>query len=565
MSDASRLAQLRRDAAASFRAGRFVEAERLIGAALALAPDAPDLLANRGSALAALKRYDEALHAFDRALGADPDFVAARANRATLLFEQKRFPEAASEFDRVLATDPERPYALGNFVLSRLHCCDWTTLAADTARLMACLHEGKRVVPPALSVTLLTSPVDQRIAAEIVARDKAPAGPPLWHGEAFPHNRIRVAYLSSDFHAHATAVLAAGLFEAHDRSRFETFAFSWGPDDGSPMRARLTAAFEHFVDVAALSDFEAAVLIREHEIDIAVDLKGYTSDARPGILARRPAPIQVNYLGFPSTMGAPFIDYIVADRVLVPQESARFYSERILRLPNSYQPNDLKRPHPGPAPTRADERLPGDAFVFCCFNAAFKILPAMFDVWMRVLAQTPGSVLWLLADDVAATTNLKQEAVARGVAPDRLIFARRVSLDKHLARHRLADLFLDTFPYNAHTTASDALWAGLPLVTCMGETFASRVAASVLHAVGLPELVTHSLHDYEALALSLATDSTRHKAIRNKLASVGASPLYDTARTTRDLEWAYAEMVARRRRGAPPSDIDIPIAAPDPG
>ena len=330
-------------------------------------------------------------------------------------------------------------------------------------------------------------------------------------GERYRHDRIRVAYLSADYHSHATSQLAAGLFDTHDKNRFETVAISFGPDDTSAMRGRLMRAFDRFIDVRDKSDGAAAALIREMEIDIAVDLKGFTQDGRPGILALRPAPVQVNYLGHPGTMGARYIDYLIADRRIVPDGHERHYSEKIVYLPDSYQANDRKRRIAERTPTRADEGLPETGFVFCSFNGSFKITPELFDIWMRLLKAVEGSVLWLLDDNPAAVRNLKREAEARGVSTQRLIFAPRRPVEEHLARHRLADLFLDTLPCNAHTTASDALWAGLPVLTCTGDTFAGRVAASLLSAVGLPELITDSLPSYEALAMKLARDPRRYR------------------------------------------------------
>jgi predicted O-linked N-acetylglucosamine transferase (SPINDLY family) len=380
----------------------------------------------------------------------------------------------------------------------------------------------------------------------------------MWHGEAYAHDRIRIAYLSADFHSHATAALMAGVFESHDRTRFQTVAISFGPDDRSEMRARLMPAFERFVDVREKSDPEIATTLRQMEIDIAIDLKGYTQDSRPGILAHRPVPIQAGYLGFPGTMGADYIDYIIADAVVIPPEHESFYTEKVVRLPDTYQGNDSKRRIAERTPTRAEAGLPETGFVFCCFNNNFKILPDMFAIWMRLLACVEGSVLWLIEDNAAAARNLKREAVARGIAADRLVFAPRVNLDVHLARHRLGDLFLDTLPYNAHTSASDALWAGLPVLTCLGTGFAGRVAASLLQAVGMPELVTQSLEAYESLALKLARDSGALDALKAKLArNRMTQPLFDTTRFTRNLEAAYLAMWERHRSGLPPAGFAV--------
>jgi predicted O-linked N-acetylglucosamine transferase (SPINDLY family) len=398
------------------------------------------------------------------------------------------------------------------------------------------------------------------MCAERYIADRHPPAPvPLWRGERYRHDRIRVAYLSADFHDHATAHLAAGLFEHHDRARFETFAVSFGPDDRSAMRQRLERAFGRFIDVRGKTDQAIAELVRRHEIDIAVDLKGVTLGARPGVLARRPAPLQVNYLGYPGTMGAPYIDYLIADAFVVPPDGEGAYSEKVVRLPDCYQINDATRPVAQAPPSRAQAGLPPDAFVFCCFNNNYKITPDLFDVWMRLLRAVEGSVLWLLEGNAHAPGNLRREAQARGVAADRLVFAPRLAdLDAHLARHRLADLFLDTHYCNAHTTASDALWAGLPLLTCAGATFASRVAGSLLHAVGLPELVTHSLADYEALALTLARDEILLADVRDRLARNRLTvPLFDTARTTRAIEQAFTAMWERHKGNEPPKGFTV--------
>jgi predicted O-linked N-acetylglucosamine transferase (SPINDLY family) len=372
-----------------------------------------------------------------------------------------------------------------------------------------------------------------------------------------------VAYLSADYHSHATAYLAAGLFEAHDQSRFEAIAISFGPDDSSEMRQRLTRAFDRFIDVRDKSDHAVAALLREMEIDIAVDLKGFTQDARPGILAHRPAPVRVNYLGHPGTMGARYIDYLIADRRIVPEGHERHYAEKIVCLPDSYQANDRKRRIAERMPARVDEGLPDTGFVFCSFNGSFKITPEVFDIWVRLLKAADGSVLWLLDDNAAAVRNLKREAEARGVSAQRLVFAPRRPLDEHLARHRLADLFLDTLPCNAHTTASDALWAGLPLLTCAGNTFAGRVAASLLFAVGLPELITDSLPSYEALAMNLARDPAALAALKAKLvAQRNTAPLFDTERFARHLESAYVTMWERAQRRMPAESFSVAAAQP---
>ena len=368
---------------------------------------------------------------------------------------------------------------------------------------------------------------------------------------------MRIGYLSSDFHDHATAYLIAELIERHDRDRFEIHGYSYGADPGGDMRARLVSAFDRFSDIDALSHRDAAARIRADDIDILVDLKGHTYRARPKILAFRPAPVQVNYLGFPGTMGAPFIDYIVADNFIVPRDRQMLFAEKLAYLPDCYQPNDTRR-EIAAAPSRAECGLPAQGFVFCGFNNSFKITPAFFAIWMRLLQQVPGSVLWLLESNALVRRNLSAAAFAADVDPARLVFAPILKHRDHLARHRHADLFLDTLPCNAHTTASDALWAGLPVLTCAGETFAGRVAGSIVRAVGLAELVASSPRDYEALALALARDPARLDDIRSRLDAGRASlPLFDMAKHTRDLEALYTRMDENWRSSRPAAPITL--------
>jgi len=558
---ANRLQSLRDAATDRYRRGDFEAAERFVIEALKLDPQSPDLWSNRGTLQAASRRPEDALVSFNRAVQLRPDFLTGIGNRAHILFELQRYAEAIPDYEKLLAADPNHPYSRGTLMYCRLQCCDWNRVDEERDFIQRALRAGHRVLPPVL-LAMMPSPADQLLASQILSRDKVPLAPPLWRGERYRHQRIRVAYVSADFHAHATAVLTAGMFESHDRTRFETIAVSFGRDDGSPLRARLKRAFDRFIDVRVKKEDEIARLMRELEIDIAVDLKGYTSEARPAVFAHRPAPIQVNFLGFPGTMGANFIDYLVADRIMIGTQDEQHYSEKIVRLPDTYQPNDRTREVPDRVPTRAEAGLPEKGFVFCCFNNSYKILPPFFDVWMRLLKGAEGSVLWLLADNPTAVANLRREAQSRGVDQNRLIFAPRTRLPEHLARQRLADLFLDTLPYNAHTTCSDALWVGLPVLACMGESFASRVAASLLNAVGLPELVAQTLADYEEFALKLARDAAALSALKTKLASnLETAPLFDIARFTRHLEAAYTEMHDRQQRVLPPASFAVAPSA----
>jgi predicted O-linked N-acetylglucosamine transferase (SPINDLY family) len=381
----------------------------------------------------------------------------------------------------------------------------------------------------------------QRRCAENYVRQTVSAHASPARGTRHRHDRIRLAYLSADFHQHPTAQLMAELFERHDRTRFEVTGIAFGPDDGSEMRARVRRSFDGFEDVRGKSDAEVAAMLKARETDIAVDLNGHTAGARPGIFACRPAPVQVNYLVYPGTVGADFIDYVLADATVLPADQQIFFREKIVHLPDCYQANDATRFVP-PAPMRAEAGLSDDAIVFCCFNNSWKITAPIFDIWMRLLGKVGNGVLWLL--DGPHASNLRKEAGARGIDPGRLIFAPMLPPDRHLARHRLADLFLDTLPYNAHTSCSDALWAGVPVITCYGKSFPGRVAASLLKAIGLPELVTRRLEDYEALAQELALNPSLLKATREKLARNRlTTPLYDSDRFRRNIEAAYEAML----------------------
>jgi len=543
-----------------FLLGRYDESLHAYERGLTLNPKDAEGWFNRGLALIQLARRGEALHAFDRAVAVNPAHTAARENRANLNFVLERFEEAGADYEVLSRAENSAAWLKGYITICRLHCCDWRGLAQNLQSISADLRTGLFVIDPTGNALISTSAAEQLESARVWIREKFPDAPlSMWRLERYRHDRIRVAYLSADFRAHATAFLMAGVFERHDRTRFETIAISFGADDKSPMRARLMAAFDRFIDVRSKSDVEVAYLLCELEVDIVVDLKGFTAEGRPGILALRPAPVQAQYLGFPGTMGAPYVDYILADRFVLPEEHVPFYTEKPVYLPDSYQGNDRARRVADRVPSRAECGLPERDFVFCCFNNNHKILPDIFDIWMRLLREVEGSVLWLLQDNRAVVSNLKREAEARGVKGTRLIFAQRTDPPAHLARQRLADLFLDTLPYNAHTTASDALWVGLPLVTCIGTTFAGRVAASLLNATGLPELVTSSLGDYEALALKLAREPAELAAVKDKLArSRDRCPLFDTERMTRSLEAAYEAMWARAQRDEAPAAITIP-------
>jgi predicted O-linked N-acetylglucosamine transferase (SPINDLY family) len=535
--------------------GKEADGLAAFAAAARLEPGHAEANNNAGSALRALGRPQEALPYLDRALAANPGLADAHRNRGLVLHALRRYDEAAESFRRVLELAPQTPYALSSLVWAELFACDWRELPRHVAALRQSVREGRVAAAPFTVVAVPSSPAEQLQCAQLHVRETTPPAAPVQRRSAKPGRRIRLAYLSADFHDHATAWLAARLFELHDRKQFEITAVSYGPDDGSPTRARLERAFDRFIDVRAMSDAQVA---RELEADIAVDLKGLTADTRMGILAYRPAPVQVTYLGYPGTSGAPYIDYVLADRVVVPRADEQFYTEKVVCLPDCYQVNDATTPVPERTPSRRESGLPDQGFVFCCFNNTYKLMPEMFDIWMRLLARVPGSVLWLLEPTAAAKANLQASARQRGMDAARLVFAPRIARAEHLARHRLADLFLDTLPYNAHTTASDALWAGLPVLTCPGAAFAGRVGASVLKAVGLPQLITSTLADYEALATKLAGDPAALGAIRRTLAANRlACPLFDSARFCRGVEAAYRRMWEIHLRGEPPRPFEV--------
>ena len=526
--------------------------------ALALRPDYADAWTFRGIALRDLGQNELALASLDRAVALRPDHADALIQRGEVLRGLRRHEEAEEAFTRALACAPGTKFLPGQRLHERMQCCDWRDHDAQVAALVAGVRAGECTATPFTFLAVSDAAADQLRCARIFGREKYGLLDPVPASALrYAHDRIRLAYLSADFHEHATAYLMAELFERHDSSRFELTALSFGPDGAGPMRRRLEQAFTRFIDIRGLPDDEVAQRVRGLEIDIAIDLKGYTQGCRPRILMHRPAPIQVNYLGYPGTMGAAHIDYIIADSVIIPADRQDGCSEAVVYLPDSYQPNDRQRPI-AETPTRAEAGLPETGFVFCSFNNNYKITPGIFDIWMRLLRRVEGSVLWLLAGNSASIRNLRREAEARGVAPGRLVFAPRASLPEHLARHRLADLLLDTVPCNAHTSASDALWAGLPVLTCPGEAFASRVAASLLHAIGLPELVAPTLDAYEALALTLAQDPGRLAALKAKLArQIDTAPLFDTARFCRYLEAAYEAMLRRHQQGLPPAGFGV--------
>ncbi len=540
------------------RLTQLPEATACFRKAIALKDDYAEAYNNLGNALRDSGELGDALDAYTHALRLRPAYADALTNLAGAFADLRRRDEAIACYKRALEIDPNHATARAEKLHQQAHICDWDGIAADAA-LIADLGVVGEPVSPFAMLPLEDAPDRHRIRSERAVQKKylrAPM-PPRQPPPTRP-DRLRIGYFSGDFFDHATMHLMAKLFEKHDRGRFSLHAFSYGPQTGDAMRARAEAAFDCFHDVRGQSDEAIAKLVGGEGIDIAVDLKGHTTDGRLGVLAHRPAPVQMSYIGYPGTIGAPFIDYIVADATAIPSAHRKHYSESIVFLPHSYQVNDDGRVISDRAVTRAAAALPESGFVFCCFNNTFKITPAEFDIWMRLLDKVDGSVLWLLEANPWAGENLRTQALRRGVDPSRIVFAPRAPVCEHLARHRCADLFLDTFNYNAHTTGSDALWAGLPLVTRAGAGFAARVGASLLNAVGLPELVTTNATDYEALALELAMNCDKLAGLRAKLAASRLSaPLFDTDHFARCLEQAFEQVYARYLNNEAPTDIVI--------
>ena len=572
---------------------RYEESSRDFQHAVALKPGYADAYYNQGNLLHELKRFDDALASFDHAIRIKPSYAQAHFGRGNVFHETRQFDRALECYELAIAHQPNYAEAYNNASMvlidqrqwavaidvgsnalalkpgydflrgilqhAKMNICDWDQHAESVAEIAVRIDAGEKTSSPFGLLGLLDNPAIQQRCAATYTETKFPESKFLGEiPKRSKASRIRVGYYSTEFYNHATAYLMAEFFELHDKNQFELIAFSIGRNKQDEMRARLMASFDQFLDVSTKTDFEIAQLSRELHIDIAVDLKGYTADRRTGIFAYRAAPVQVSYLGYPGTMGADYIDYIIADHTVIPATASQYYTEKIVYLPDSYQVNDRKRSISEKIFTRQELGLPEHGFVFCCFNKSYKITPAIFDVWMRILQATTNSVLWLFEGDASAKHNLQQAAQQRGINSDRLIFAQEMPLPEHLARHRLADLFLDTLPYNAHTTASDALWAGLPVLTLMGSSFASRVSASLLVAIDLPELITTTPAQYEALALELGRNPAKLKTLKQKLSdNKHTTPLFDTPRITRQIEVAYQQMMTSYWDDVAPASIVV--------
>ena len=534
------LTALSHHAGALMAAQRFDEALAAYDRLLARDPRAFDGLYNRGVILSQKSAFEEALPSLDLALLQQPGMAALHYNRGVTLAGLNRNSEAMAAYNQALALDPGYSPARTNRTLVALTLCDWDWIQQITP------EQAFETAPPLALLGLFPDKALQLRCAAAVSRVLVPKPlPPLWRGETYRHDRIRLAYVSADFREHAVAFQLAPIVDRHDRTRFQVIGISIGPSDDSTIRQRLKKSFDRFHDFAALANEGIAQRLKDMEIDIAIDLGGHTGLSRFQIFAHRFAPVQVEWLGYPGTTGADFMDYLIADTVVAPDEDQPFFSEKLIHLPHTYFPADPDRAIAA-TPSRAEAGLPETGFVFCCTNNSWKITRPVFEVWMRLLALVPGSVLLLRAAPADVRANLEREAARHNIDAERLIWAGDVPLPEHLARYRAAGLFLDTLPYNAHATAADALWAGLPVLTVMGEAFAGRVAASLLRAIGMPELVASNLEDYETLALALARDPTRLASLREKLArNIATTPLFDADRFTRDLEAAYLGMRAR--------------------
>jgi predicted O-linked N-acetylglucosamine transferase (SPINDLY family) len=524
-----------------------------------ITPDSAEAYNNRGIVLKDLGRLEEALASYDKALSLKPDYAEAYKTRGAVLRDLKRLDEALASYEKALSLNPELEFLFGVYLHTKMQLCDWGYFNNNLTQLIADVEQSRLAVSPFILLGLIDQPALQNNAAKTYSTTQYPKRDALGPFVKRPLNeKVRIGYYSADFQTHATAYLIAELFEVHDHDRYELYGFSFGPSSNDEMRRRIVSAFDRFIEVNSMSDRQIAQLSRDMGVDIAVDLKGYTQHGRTGIFAEGAAPIQVNYLGYPGTMGAEYMDYIIADKTLIPEQYQSEYTEKIVYLPGSYQVNDSKRRISGRQFSRQELGLPESGFVFCCFNNNYKIQPQTFDGWIRILKAVEGSALWLFENSPAVAVNLRREAEARGLDGSRLIFAKQMPLEEHLARQRLADLFLDTLPYNAHTTTSDALWAGLPVLTCAGKSFASRVAASLLNALDLPELITHSQEEYEDRAVELATNPSGLQAIKNKLERNRlVTSLFDSKRFARHIEAAYEIMYARYQSGLPPEPIEV--------
>ena len=536
----------------------FESAIKFFDKTLSLKPDYAEAYSNKGATLNELKRYEEAIAHYDKAISLKPDYHKAWSNKGTSLDCLKRHSESVRCYQKSIELNNKDSYLLGLAHHQMMLICDWTNYDNKIVEIFHLVNSGRKGAEPFGFQGIASSEELLKKCAEIYSHDKYPQLDNLTKFSRYKHHKIRIGYLCGEFRNQATSILMTRVWELHDKSMFEIFAFDNGWDDGSEYRKRIARAFNNLFDISRLSDLEAAKIIQKNEIDILINLNGFFGLGRQEIFSYKPALCQVNYLGFPGTIGIKYMDYIIADKIVISEESKIHYGEKVAYLPNSYQANDDQRKISDKKFSRAELGLPENAFIFACFNNNYKITPLVFDSWVKILSLVEGSILWLLADNPMAKNNLIKEATARGLDSSRLIFAERLSISEHLARHRQADLFLDTLPYNAHTTCSDALWAGLPVLTLMGSTFPGRVGASLLKAIDLPELITNTKEEYEAMAIELAMNPQKLRDIKLKLARNRlTTPLFDTPLFTKNLETIYIKMMERYQADLQPDHITI--------
>jgi len=540
--------------------GQLVEAVKNYKIAISINPNYAQAYNNLATALNMLGHQTDADKNYKTAISIKPDYASAYANYAELLTDLKQFNEALTNYKYATELNPNIDFALGNFLHTKMHLCIWDNLSIYLEEIKEKIINRKKVIDPFSLLALIDDPELQQIATDTYVNEKHPKIHYLPKLKINPqHKKIRLGYFSADFRDHPVSALTAELYEAHDREKFEIFAFSFGSDTNDEMNLRIKAGVDNFYDVRTMSHKDVVNLSRSMEVDIAINLGGFTKDSRTGIFALQAAPIQVNYLGYPGTMGSDYMDYLIADHKLIPKEKQYCYSEKIVYLPNSFMVNDTKHKISKRVFSRQELGLPRDGFIFCCFNNHYKITPNVFALWMRILSEVDGSILWLPEGNSIANNNLKIEAKKNNIDENRIIFAPRLNRrEEHLNRIQLADLFLDTTPYNAHATTSDALQMGLPVLTFEGNSFVSRVASSLINSVNLPELITTTLEQYESLAIQLAKNPEELKTIKEKLVdNLPSSPLYDTAMYTQHIESAYLKMYERLNKDLDPDHIYV--------
>ena len=527
--------------------------------AIKIKPDYAEAHNSCGVILKELKKHEDAIKSFNLAIKFNKNYAEAYYNLGHIFFERKKYNEALQNFYQSYKINPKLDYLLSSIIITKHSICEWSSFDKDLLDLENVILNEKKKINPFLTLSFYESPQLQKTSAEIFVKNEySDKNNQNYRFDNQTKKKIRIAYYSADFRNHPMSYLLANLYELHDKNKFEVIGISFGPDKDDQMRKRVSNAFDEFYDLRLKTEEEIVKFSRELKIDIAIDLMCFTKYHKFGIFVKKCAPIQVNYLGYPGTSGTNYLDYIIADKILIPKDSQKYYSEKIVYLPDTYQANDSTKKISDKIFTREELGLPKDGFVFCCFNNNYKITPQVFDVWMRLLERVENSVLWILSEDHNISKNLKNETTKRGIDFNRIVFAERIKMNEHLARQKVADLFIDTFPYTGHTTASDALWVGLPVLTRIGKSFASRVSASLLNAIDLSELVTSSEKEYEDLAVELAKNPVKLKEIKNKLKNNrNTKPLFNTQIFTRNMEKAYSLMYERYLKNLPLDNIEI--------